>query len=275
MIEQNITSALVMEDDSDWDIRVKSQMEDFAKASRLLLQPMAGTSDRFVDPTYHSTAHAEAPINFDTRRSLTTPPLTSPYGDLDRWDLLWLGHCGANMPDSASQSIPLGRAVIFNDETVPETQHLEREWGDSQLMKQYPNHTRVVSRARGNTCTSAYALSLPGARKFFYELAIHRAGRAADIMFRNMCDGTDGRPRQICLSVQPQLFQHHRPIAAKGSMSDVGKPGEKKVVEYTAMAWTQNIRWSTMLNIPKLINGETDYIDLFQDGQPHPKLHYR
>ena len=52
MIEQNITSALILEDDADWDIRIKHQMRAFAKASRLRVQPLSGTSDRFLDPTH-------------------------------------------------------------------------------------------------------------------------------------------------------------------------------------------------------------------------------
>lgn len=39
MIEQRISLALILEDDADWDIRIKRQMRDFAKASRLLVQP--------------------------------------------------------------------------------------------------------------------------------------------------------------------------------------------------------------------------------------------
>ncbi|EKG12091.1 hypothetical protein MPH_10802 [Macrophomina phaseolina MS6] len=32
IVEENITSALILEDDSDWDIRIKSQMRYFARA---------------------------------------------------------------------------------------------------------------------------------------------------------------------------------------------------------------------------------------------------
>jgi hypothetical protein len=39
MVATGMGSALIMEDDTDWDIRIKPQLESFARASRLLLQP--------------------------------------------------------------------------------------------------------------------------------------------------------------------------------------------------------------------------------------------
>ena len=32
-------------------------------------------------------------------------------------------------------------------------------------------------------------------------------------------------------------------------------------------AFTKNIRWSARLDFPNLVDGETDYIDLFKDGE--------
>jgi hypothetical protein len=37
MIEQNIPTALVIEDDADWDIGLKSQLVEFGRGSRWLL----------------------------------------------------------------------------------------------------------------------------------------------------------------------------------------------------------------------------------------------
>jgi len=89
-------------------------------------------------------------------------------------------------------------------------------------------------------------------------------------MLKEMCDGRNGRRIRTCLSVQPMLFQHHRPIAAKSSFSDVGK----RESGYSATAFTRNIRWSTRVNFPSLIEGETNYTDLFRDGEPRPDLHF-
>ncbi|CAK4034511.1 glycosyltransferase family 25 [Lecanosticta acicola] len=251
-VEQNLTSALVLEADVDWDIRIKSQMQDFAKASQLLLQP-----DRANDRMYVS-------------EHMPRMSSSSPYGDVNAWDLLWIGHCGTHFPSEEEKDIgvPAGRVAIPDDETVPESQHVNIQFGNDDLINQYPNHTRVVSRARMNVCTLAYGMSQQGARRFLYQLGIKRIQSATDIMFRDLCDGLAGRPLHACLTVQPQLFQHHRPVGAKSTFSEIANHGE----EYNERAFTRNVRWSTRLNYEKLLYGKTDFVDLFPDGEPATDL---
>ena len=237
-------------------------MRDFAKASRLLLQPLPGTSDRFLDPTHPQPKDDETPQDFDIRSNITSEPSTSPYGDLSRWDILWLGHCGCLFPKASDNNVPLGRAVISNDTTVPEPQHVKMQFGDSELVQTYPAHTRVVSRAWRNSCTVGYGLSLPGAGRLLYELSVRKMSGPTDLMMQSLCQGTDNRPLHTCLSVQPQLFQHHRPVGDKASFSDITDHGG-----YNEKAYTRNVKWSTRLNLRKLLDGVTDYVDLFKDGE--------
>jgi hypothetical protein len=78
-------------------------MQDFALAARALIQPISGTSDRYLDPT-HSGLPQGGEVQNDNQDGhkdfslndafLTTEPSTSPYGDIGNWDILWLGHCG-------------------------------------------------------------------------------------------------------------------------------------------------------------------------------------
>jgi hypothetical protein len=271
IVAQNIQSALVLENDVDWDLRIKSQMQQFARASRLLLQPLAGTNATFLDPTNPLPHEGDTPKSFDVHKQAltdqTTPPTTSPYGDLSRWDLLWLGHCGCRFPWISDENTPIGRAVISNDETVAEKQHFAVELGDSQLIHAYPAHTRVVSRARVNSCTLGHAFSQAGARKFLYEVGVRKLEDPTDISFRYMCDGVHDRPLATCLTVQPQLFQHHRARGPKSVESDIDDHGDG----FNEHGYTQNIRWSTRLNIPRLAEGRTDYIDLYQDGKEEPQ----
>ena len=263
VVEQNLTSALILEDDADWDLRIKTQMRNFAKASRLLVQPLPGTSNKFLDPTYPQPTKGQEAQDFYIDKETTSEPSTSPYGDVDRWDLLWLGHCGTRFPQPGDKKSPLGRAVILNDETVPEPQHIDFQAGNRDLVKQYPAHTRVVSRTHNNLCTLGYGISQPGARRFLYELGVHRMDFSTDNSIARICDGAKGREIRTCLTVQPQLFQHHRPVGAKSTFSDISNHGD----DYNEVAFTRNVRWSTRLNFPKLIDSETDYIDLFKDGE--------
>lgn len=258
IVEQNISSALILEDDADWSLHIKSQMHSFALASRLLIQPLNGTKNTFLDPTWPEPSSIQQGYqDFSILESSTGEPTTSPYGDLDRWDLLWLGHCGARFPEASDLNVPLGRAIIPGDETVPDHKDLEIEFGDSQLMEQYPEHTRVVSRARVNTCTLGYGISLNGAQRFLYELGVKKISGTTDMMFRSVCDGVSGRDLGVCLSVQPQLFNHHRPVGYK--KSDITVEGEEGEV-WNERAYSTNIKWGTRVNLPKLVNGETDYI---------------
>ena len=247
-------------------------MRDFAKASRLMVQPLPGTSDRFLDPTHPQPQENQWPQDFNIKDNVTGEPSTSPYGNIDRWDLFWLGHCGSRFPRASDRNVPLGRAVIYDDETVPEPQHVMMQFGDSELVQNYPAHTRVVSRAWMNTCTIGYAISLPGARRLLYELSVNKLTGPTDMMFRSVCQGSEGRPVQTCLTVQPQLFQHHRPVGNKSSFSDISDHG----TEYNEQAFTRNVRWSTRVNFRKLVDGSTDYIDQFKDGvEADPNLNFK
>jgi hypothetical protein len=81
-----MSSALIMEDDMDWDIRLLKQLPEFARGVRTL-----------------------------SNISLTTSQ-HSPYGD--DWDILWPGHCGEVVPEDDNR-----RFVISNDETVAPKEH--------------------------------------------------------------------------------------------------------------------------------------------------------
>lgn len=261
IVEENVSSALILEDDIDWDIRIKDQMRHFAAASRTLIQPLKGHSDRFLDPSIPKPKEDEGAAEFNVLDDRVTTPSTSPYGDLDRWDLLWPGHCGSRFPRAEDGNIPLARVVIPNDITVPKRHHLNMEFGDEELINSYPEHTRIVSRARANSCSLAYAVSQRGARRMLYELSLNRPDSPGDVTLRLACDGEGDLDPAVCLTVQPQLFQHHRPRGSRAAFSDVDDYGD----DFNEVAGSANIRWSTMLNFDRLVKGETNFIDQFPD----------
>jgi hypothetical protein len=87
------STALVMEDDSDWDVMIKQQMSLVAPMIRVLLQSDTG-------------------------------PSKSPYGD--DWDLLWLGHCGEEIGKAWEHD---GRSRL--DPSLPESPMYRTRKGDS------------------------------------------------------------------------------------------------------------------------------------------------
>jgi hypothetical protein len=267
-VNNNLDSALILEDDADWDIRIRSQMRDFALSSRALLQPLSSPPSSFADPTYQDPKKNPGipkEIDFDHRPE-TILPETSPYGD--NWDVLWLGHCGTEFPNpdlpekaQLSQTLPRGRVIHRNDLTVPENQHLWFLSKEDDPRKSYPPHTRVVHHVMGSICSLAYAVSQRGARRLLYELGVKKFDHPFDIMLRDFCEGVNDRPRGTCLTVQPQLFNHHRPAGLAAFHSDISEHSEGKI----NTASTHLIRWSTRMNLLKLINGNTDYDDQFPD----------
>lgn len=126
IIERHLGTGLIMEDDVDWDIRLKSQMPVFAKGVRSI-----------------------------TDIPLSTPQ-DSPYGD--DWDVIWPGHCG----ESSDPLEPDDRLYIMNDNpTVAPKANLSF----LNLLKDYPDNTRIGHRSIQPVCTFAYGVSQRGAQK--------------------------------------------------------------------------------------------------------------
>ncbi|CAK1357441.1 hypothetical protein CB0940_07823 [Cercospora beticola] len=242
IVEQNISSAVVMESDVDWDYRIKQQMQGFARASRLLQQPEAHNSwfedgDRLIHPL----------------------PTITPYGD--DWDLLWLGHCGMDLP-SPDGHIPIGRAA-YHDITVPPIEKMKlRGKFKNELKDAYGECTRIVSHTADPLCSIAYAVSQRGARKLVYEMGVHKLDAAADLMFAWACDGVHGRKMHNCLTVNPQIFNQHR---AAGPMSKASN-----IQHYTGKirhSSTENVMYGTKVNFEALVNGrpEKEFVEYGHD----------
>jgi hypothetical protein len=133
VVDEGLSSALIIEDDVDWDIRILSQMENFAKGSRYVHN---------ISPT--AKQH-------------------SPYGDT--WDVLWPGHCGGH-----GTLAPEDRTyLVENDVTVPPKDH---QAPLTPEMAELPEFTRSIHRAVEPICTFAYAISFAGAQKVIAEVGM-------------------------------------------------------------------------------------------------------
>ncbi|KAH8767283.1 hypothetical protein F5883DRAFT_629567 [Diaporthe sp. PMI_573] len=260
IVQHNLSSAIIFEDDLDWDVRIREQARDFALASRALLQPLAGTK-RFADPTYPNVQEQDTtldppPLNFQ-QLPKTHDPKTSPYGD--GWDVLWLGHCGVQQPTGnpknqwakRSRHISRGAVVREKDDSVPQPSHIH-SWDDdghARFRNSYPAHTRVTHHELDAVCTFAYGVSQAGARRILYDLGLWKMDDPFDLGLRQFCDGTFEHERHVCLTTQPSLFSHFE--KKEGSDLDHEK--------------TWNIRWSARENLVKLLDGKEDYDDQWPD----------
>ncbi|KAK7962394.1 uncharacterized protein PG986_003219 [Apiospora aurea] len=152
IVEEDLESALIMEDDMDWDVRLRSQLETVAKGTRALLS--SGSQPN------------------------------SPYGD--SWDLLWLGHCGEIFPEQLPENKeePLyPKFAIKDDQTVPP---LDKITGLVDF-KSYPEFTRWVHVTGAPICSFAYALTRRGAQKVLFDLSVDRLDANFDNALGTFC----------------------------------------------------------------------------------------
>ncbi|OTB15375.1 glycosyltransferase family 25 protein [Daldinia sp. EC12] len=288
VVRENLTSALILEDDVDWDVRLKPQLRTFALASRAWLRESKSGRYRtelldFVPPSIlgrRSDNYEPNAIQLTPKTALDREIHQTTYGD--DWDVLWLGHCGADFPDGQSPLSPL-RVEIPGDETVPAPKHLKPHPFalNDKLGELYPPHTRIVHASAGNVCTLAYAVSQQGARKLISQFDSHYDSQW-DLMLQKWCEGKyaiNSRSRldtgandkdsispkhagslPVCLTVQPPLFSHHY---AKGGASNIQGQGGG----YAKGTGTPYIRLSVQQNIDRLLAGarESELVDQLPD----------
>ncbi len=174
---------MVIEDDADWDIALKDQLQLFAQGSQFVTGAEAGSKPH------------------------------SPYGD--DWDLIWLGHCGTDiMPEDQR------RFVIENDATVaPLFRRFNVATFPDMAAEGYDNNTRIIFRAKRALCLYAYALSYHGARKLLRDQSMMTEFKPIDIGIGDWCqDNPDVR----CIAVFPQIIDTHKAAGRLSRDSDIG-----------------------------------------------------
>ncbi|KIW50872.1 hypothetical protein PV05_09653 [Exophiala xenobiotica] len=231
IVREKVATALIFEDDADWDVAFKQQLVQFARGSRYIVK----------------TPEHEVPF--------------SPYGD--NWDLLWIGHCGSWVyPEERRRFF-----VIPNDPTVEPPQY--RQNVDAPNMSHWEgpngdNKTRIVFRSEGAVCTAGYAVSQQGARKILYHMSMMPYNSPVDWGFADLCK--DMRYNFTCVSVFPQLIGVSRPTANTSKWSDIGYGDDsQRTVE---AANSPHLVFSTRLNMANLLAGRTVFDSQYPDSTP-------
>ena len=182
MVRERIQSALILEDDADWDVLLRAQMTEFARGVRHIQN--------------------------------ATLPMHSPYGD--NWDLLALGHIGANNKPNKDQHYWVTR----NDPTVIAPSR--RTWSrmpDFSAPQLQGDHVRVVHEISKFTGAAAYGLSLRGAARLLYDQAMLTNAQAIDVAMLALCrHDTWGAP--FCHGAYPMIFGRYRAAGPQDKDSD-------------------------------------------------------
>jgi hypothetical protein len=222
MVQKRIQSALILEDDADWDVLLKPQMLSFARGTRALQN--------------------------------STLPLNSPYGD--SWNLLNLGHVGVNNKPFKEQKY----YVTHNDPTV--ISQARRTYGrkpDLSAEKLQGNYTRFVLEVNRVTGTAAYALSLRGAARLLYDQAIVPNAQPIDLAISDVCRH-DTWKEAFCLGVYPSIFGLFRGIGPIDRDSDRRSEDDiDPVVNMRKVADSKFTVFPVSLNIEGLLRGEPKF----------------
>jgi hypothetical protein len=232
MVQKRIQSALILEDDADWDVLLKPQMLSFARGTRALQN--------------------------------STLPLNSPYGD--SWNLLNLGHVGVNNKPFKEQKY----YVTHNDPTV--ISQARRTYGrkpDLSAEKLQGNYTRFVLEVNRVTGTAAYALSLRGAARLLYDQAIVPNAQPIDLAISDVCRH-DTWKEAFCLGVYPSIFGLFRGIGPidrdsdRRSEDDIDSAAKDEtkpppVVNMRKVADSKFTVFPVSLNIEGLLRGEPKF----------------
>jgi GR25 family glycosyltransferase involved in LPS biosynthesis len=183
MVSERIQSALVLEDDADWDVLIKSQMTELARGTRHLQN--------------------------------ATLPLHSPYGD--NWDLITVGNIGTNNNPTREQEY----WITKNDPTVIAPSR--RAWSrmpDLSAPSLGGDYTRVVHVATRFSATHGYAISLRGAARMLYDQTMKPNAQAIDLAMANVCRYNYWGQTPFCLGAFPMIIGRFRAAGPLDKDSD-------------------------------------------------------
>jgi GR25 family glycosyltransferase involved in LPS biosynthesis len=265
VIRTGILSALVLEDDADWDIQLPEQMQQFSIAAREVL----------ASRPYHSPSGTSMYLMPD-----------SPYGA--DWDVLWIGHCGGWPPTHRFNQY---HSIIRADTTVPpigDIADLLYDVPENQLCSAHTgrdpvNRTcdaprlaldeRIVQYKTGPFCTAGYAVSQQGARKMLSQLAgdaLNNFNAAIDFKMRELCQGDKehGEVDEMrCLTVTPPYIGSHR---RRGPLSGDSDIRQGSSTQMRTVGESRGLVWSVRMNMRNLILGlepESQYVRDEKDGK--------
>lgn len=219
-IQSNETSTLILEDDVDFDISIRSQ----AHAVSSLLQ-----AHYKKNPSFY-------PHDVGTR---------TPYG-LRSWDILWMGHCGgfsAFSPHLSGPNLPTETVIKFEDATrlPPAKLNVPEDFNDDGQRSIFLPEAHPAP-----ICSFAYAVNKLTVRKFYgLVTAPRQTGSGFDNRINELCK--NGLLR--CLAIQPEFFHHHEFTDRKMSLvhdANASMPGNQ--TEEEMGSYTVNIRYSARCN---------------------------
>ncbi|KAI5197304.1 hypothetical protein E4T42_09216 [Aureobasidium subglaciale] len=218
-LDSGLETMLVMEDDVDWDIHLRtSQVPKVAAAMRTLLTEQSG----------------QLPTTNTRQKVVTSEQAGGYWGNPEDWDILYLGHCGDMFTSRDWMNETQVPRVAVSDSTLPSPEYMHiltrrflREIG-------VPVKTRVVHKSVSPLCTFGFALSRAGAHRLLYEVAGKEpegGSEAYDVRILEACRDLNFR----CWSANPELF-HHQDAPSEIAIVNAKKGKDHSAKEHDSKA---------------------------------------
>ncbi|KAL4975201.1 hypothetical protein BDW66DRAFT_152186 [Aspergillus desertorum] len=180
VVENKYATALILENDADWDVSIRPQLREIARGVREL-------------------------------SNLQKALRKEPYGT--NWDLLWIGACATLQGKNRT-----GLYMIPDDPTTPGLGH-RGPWDGpigphEDWRNQHPevsmDSTRFVYRAINGCCLYGYAVTYEGARKILAALSLERSAEVNNSL-GDLCGGKNRRQQIRCFGVYPNVIGTFKP----------------------------------------------------------------
>ncbi|KAL4783508.1 hypothetical protein BJX76DRAFT_368365 [Aspergillus varians] len=237
ILRDRLASAIIMEDDADWDVTIKTQLQSFAIAVRALQKADDAT---------------------------TTTATSSPYGN--DWDILWLGHCGISCRPNSPYYL-----TTPTDPTLPKPDHFLPYWRDPPPNER-SNSSRMTCPINDGVCSIVYAVSFRGAQRILAALSVNPSGIAEQIDIGAQFDVSLGRmcgsEYLRCFAPYPALTGGYKSAGAAAKGSDINGPdddGDGGEEEPFEGPFSHGVMYSTMLNINRILAGEKSVLSTWDD----------
>lgn len=188
-LQSGLETALIFEDDVDWDIRLRTQQVPLAQRAAQLL----------VGSTHVAAAKY-------------------PWSNPGNWDLIYIGHCGdyfgfiddearAKHTASTLANVP---HTLYEDHTMLDRRRLHPFTAEMLTAFQVPEQQRIFHKAQWPLCSFGYAVSRQGAQKILSTVAKDKEDLTQNISAYDVAllDACRDEKHLTCYTITPELFHH-------------------------------------------------------------------
>lgn len=233
-LDTGAETALLIEDDADFSIHIKDQLDSLSKAMwrDVVDVDIEQSASRPRRP------RRQAPANPPARLDRMSDPFHS-----EDWDILWLGHCGIESTNAiATRTYSDPKALPWSRLTSTFNNYYEQMLSNEQLRSLQVQQILYNATALS---TYAWAITRSHAQWLLAELRSSRT-QEFDIALHVRCKGG----KQRCAIPVPELMHHHKVLGEVAiSTQGNGTVARKDLGWWRgAHKYTYNVEWSARCN---------------------------